>query len=649
MSFLLGISRILLILLLFCSVNSIAQSNTSSCPSSSCGNIPIRYPFRLKGDPISCGFNNPNFMLDCLNNRTTIFTLNSINYHVQELDYEEFTIRLFNPRINRKNLSSCPVYSNENYEFVRQNRRDGFLNEFRNGAVFFIHCVSPVSFSRYLNAPFCGTSSNSSEIHSYVVAGDIRLWDLEESCRVDRMYLVSDKWPMIDNFSLATIYDALAYGFEVSWFDPLCGECQRRNGYCINGFNAALCVQYCNLDIPLFQISLDLACEEDIQHSQLGSKCKFKCRGIKTGFYGAMVVVSILVLKLLCGFPFLIGLVVYKWRRQHLSMDQTIEDFLQAQNNLTPIKYTYSEIKKMTSNFNQKLGEGGYGTVYKGKLRSDPYVAIKMLDQSVANVEEFISEVGTIGRIHHFNIVQLIGFCVEGSKCALVYEYLANGSLDKYLFGQRNLALRYSKIFEIALGVARGIDYLHRGCDMQILHFDIKPHNILLDEKFNPKISDFGLAQLYPTDNNFISLKTARGTMGYMAPEMFYKNIGGVSYKADVYSFGMLLMEMAGRRKNMNPFAEDESQIYFPLWVYDQIYAGNEIEIVDANDEERKIVKKIVIVALWCIQMKPSDRPSMNKVVEMLEGELELQMPPKPFLAPREIAEDHGISESPLV
>ncbi|KAL3820056.1 hypothetical protein ACJIZ3_005961 [Penstemon smallii] len=366
-------------------------------------------------------------------------------------------------------------------------------------------------------------------------------------------------------------------------------------------------------------------------------------------YYPFYYAVSILVLKLLCGFPFLIGLVVYKWRRQHLSMDQTIEDFLQAQSNLTPIKYTYSEIKKMTSNFNQKLGEGGYGTVYKGKLQSDPYVAIKMLDQSVANVEEFISEVGTIGRIHHFNIVQLIGFCVEGSKCALVYEYLANGSLDKYLFGQRNLALRYSKIFEIALGVARGIDYLHRGCDMQILHFDIKPHNILLDEKFNPKISDFGLAQLYPTDNSFISLKTARGTMGYMAQEMFYKNIGGVLYKADVYSFGMLLMEMAGRRKNMNPFAEEESQIYFPLWVYNQIYAGSEIEIVNVNDEERKIVKKIVIVALWCILMKPSDRPSMNKVVEMLEGDSELQMPPKPFLAPREIAEDHGISESPLV
>lgn len=324
-------------------------------------------------------------------------------------------------------------------------------------------------------------------------------------------------------------------------------------------------------------------------------------------------------------------------------MDESIEEFLQGQNNLTPIKYTYNEIKKMTNNFNQRLGEGGYGTVYKGKLRSGPYIAVKLMGQTIASEQEFISEVGTIGRIHHVNVVQLIGFCVEGSKCALVYEFMPNGSLDRYIFGEQllsGLALKYGKMFEIAHGVACGIDYLHRGCDMQILHFDIKPHNILLDENFSPKISDFGLAKLYPTDGSVVNLTAARGTMGYMAPEMFYKNIGGVSYKADVYSFGMLLMEMAGRRKNMNPFADDVSQIYFPWWVYDQLIAGNEIEIKDATEEEKKLVKKIVIVALWCIQMKPADRPSMNKVVEMLESDSDLQLPPKPFLAPREIAED---------
>ena len=212
---------------------------------------------------------------------------------------------------------------------------------------------------------------------------------------------------------------------------------------------------------------------------------------------------------------------------------------------------------------------------------------------------------------------------------------MPNGSLDKYIFLQEGrIPLSIEKTYDISLGVARGIEYLHRGCDMQILHFDIKPHNILLDENFTPKVSDFGLAKLYPANDSIVSLTIARGTLGYMAPKLFYKNIGGISYKADVYSFGMLLLEMTNRRKNVNAFADHSSQIYFPTWVYGQFSEGNDIEIEDATEEKKKIVKKMIIVALWCIQMKPSDRPSMNKVVEMLEGEVEcLQMPSKPFLS----------------
>ena len=259
-----------------------------------------------------------------------------------------------------------------------------------------------------------------------------------------------------------------------------------------------------------------------------------------------------------------------------------------------------------------------------------------MLGNSKANGQEFINEVATIGRIYHVNVVQLIGFCAEGSKRALIYEYMSNGSLEKYIFSrEESILLSIEKTYEISLGVARGIEYLHRGCEMQILHFDIKPHNILLDENFIPKVSDFGLAKLYPANNSIVSLTAARGTLGYIAPELFYKNIGGVSYKADIYSFGMLLLEMASRRKNMNAFANHSSQIYFPTWVYDQFSKGKDIEIEDATEEEKKIAKKMIIVALWCIQMKPSDRPSMNKVVEMLEGEVEClqQMPSKPFLS----------------
>lgn len=315
-----------------------------------------------------------------------------------------------------------------------------------------------------------------------------------------------------------------------------------------------------------------------------------------------------------------------------------------------PIRYSYSDIKKMSRGFKEKLGQGGYGSVHKGKLRSGRLVAIKMLGSSKSNGEDFINEVATIGRIHHVNVVRLIGFCVEGSKRALVYDYMPKGSLDKHIFSDEGTnALSCKKMFEISLGVAHGIEYLHRGCEMQILHFDIKPHNILLDENFVPKVSDFGLARLCPLDNNVVSLSAARGTLGYIAPELFYKNIGGVSYKADVYSFGMLLMEMASRKKNVNSAAENSSQVHFPSWVSNQFSDDKDIDLGDATEEESKIIKKMMIVALWCIQFKPADRPSMSKVVEMLEEKIEcLEMPPTKFsfYPHEELAEDLGDGSS---
>jgi serine/threonine protein kinase len=316
----------------------------------------------------------------------------------------------------------------------------------------------------------------------------------------------------------------------------------------------------------------------------------------------------------------------------------SIEEFLQGQNNLMPIRYSYSEIKKITKSFKDKLGEADFGTVFKGTLRSGCVVAIKILSKSKTNGQDFINEVATIGRIHHVNVVRLIGYCVEGLKRALVYEFMPSGSLNNYIFLQEgNILLSYDRMYDIALGVARGIQYLHQGCEMQILHFDIKPHNILLDENFTPKVSDFGLAKLYPVDQSIVSLAAARGTYGYMAPELLYKNIGGVSYKADIYSFGMLLLEMAGRRKNLNAFVDHSSQIYFPTWAYDQLHDGKHIEMENSTEDEKRVFKKIIIVALWCIQLKPSDRPSMHKIVEMLEGEVEfLQMPPKPSPSPTE-------------
>ncbi|KAF8008270.1 hypothetical protein BT93_K2060 [Corymbia citriodora subsp. variegata] len=319
-------------------------------------------------------------------------------------------------------------------------------------------------------------------------------------------------------------------------------------------------------------------------------------------------------------------------------MDQNVEEFLQSNNNFLPIRYSYSDIKKITSGLKDKLGEGGYGSVFKGRLQSGHEVAVKILKKGKTNGQDFINEVATIGRIHHVNVVSLIGYCFEGSKQALLYDFMHNGSLDKHIFSQaEGTTLDCKEVYKIALGVAKGIEYLHRGCEIQILHFDVKPHNILLDRNFTPKVSDFGLARLYPIGCNTVSLTAARGTLGYMAPELVYKNLRGISYKADVYSFGKLLMEMASGRKNWDTVAECSSQTYFPLWVHDQLSEGLAVPVEEFREEDRRIAKKMIVVALWCIQLIPSDRPSMCKVLKMLEGEVDdLQIPPRPLFYPLE-------------
>ncbi|KAL4594851.1 hypothetical protein ACB092_12G048800 [Castanea dentata] len=492
-----------------------------TCSASSCGNIHnISFPFRLNTDPENCG--DPRYELSCENNHTVLLYLFGGKYFVQEISYNNYTIRIVDSGMHKDNYFSfsTPTYSLSLHKFSL---------EYLSRSLALMSCEKSVNSPLYLDTSTCNFNDNSSSIsdskrrYRYVKVGRTKASEVEDSCQVEKMFLTS--WPINNddpNISCTDVHNELAYGFELSWLEIL--------------------------------------------------------------FY--------LETKTALGIPCVVALLIYKCRKRHLSMYDAIEEFLQSQINLMPIRYSYSNIRKMSKSFKDKLGEGGYGTVYRGKLET--------------NGQEFINEVATIGRIHHVNVVQLIGFCAEGPKHALIYKFMPN--------------------------MAHGIEYLHRGCDMQILHFDIKPHNILLDENFIPKVSDFGLAKLYSTNDSIVSLIVARGTLGYIAPKLFYKNIGRVSYKADVYSFGMLLLEMASRTKNANAFADHSSQIYFPTWVYGQYSEGNDIEIEDATEEEKKIVKKMIIVALWCIQMKPSDRPSMNKVVEMLEGEVEcLQMPSKPF------------------
>ncbi|ESQ51548.1 hypothetical protein EUTSA_v10016373mg [Eutrema salsugineum] len=303
-------------------------------------------------------------------------------------------------------------------------------------------------------------------------------------------------------------------------------------------------------------------------------------------------------------------------------------------------RFSYAQVKKMTKSFSNVLGKGGFGTVYKGKLPDGSRdVAVKILKESTGNGEEFINEVASMSRTSHVNIVSLLGFCYEGNKKTIVYEFMPNGSLDKFISEKMSTKMDWKTLYNIALGVSRGLDYLHNRCVSRIVHFDIKPQNILIDGGACPKISDFGLAKLCKNNESIMSMLDARGTIGYIAPEVFSKNYGGVSHKSDVYSYGMVVLEMIGAKniERAQNGGSNNSSMYFPDWIYEDLDKGEIMRFFEdqiTEEEDEKIVKKLVIVGLWCIQTNPFDRPPMSHVVEMLEGSTEaLQIPPKPLLS----------------
>ncbi|KAI3967349.1 hypothetical protein MKW92_001919 [Papaver armeniacum] len=290
--------------------------------------------------------------------------------------------------------------------------------------------------------------------------------------------------------------------------------------------------------------------------------------------------------------------------------------------------FTYEELEKATDNFKEVLGRGSFGTVSKGKLSnaSQTIIAVKRLEPRMVNEgeKEFLAEMKAISRTHHRNLVQLLGYCHEGSNRLLVYEYMVNGSLAEFLFKCEERPAWNVRV-EIALSVARGILYLHEECENQIIHCDIKPQNILMDQNNSPKIADFGLAKLLMQDQTK-TFTAMRGTRGYIAPE-WYRNFP-ITVKADVYSFGIGLMEIICCRRALNmELAEDE--IVLVDWVFQCLYGGKLDKLVTDDEEvDMRKFERMVIVALWCIQDEPSLRPSMKNVVLMLEGTIDIPNPP---------------------
>uniref|UniRef100_A0A0D9W6X0 Protein kinase domain-containing protein n=1 Tax=Leersia perrieri TaxID=77586 RepID=A0A0D9W6X0_9ORYZ len=272
--------------------------------------------------------------------------------------------------------------------------------------------------------------------------------------------------------------------------------------------------------------------------------------------------------------------------------------------------FGYKDLQYATKNFSERLGGGSFGSVFKGVLTDSTVVAVKRLDGARQGEKEFRAEVRSIGIIKHINLVRLIGFRCEGNKRLLVYEYMPNGSLDAHLFGSKVTSLGWSTRYKIALGVARGLAYMHNNCQDCIIHCDIKPQNILLDASFVPKIADFGLSKFVGRDFSQV-LTTVRGTIGYLAHEW----IGGMttSSKVDVYSYGTVLFEIIFGRKNFRGECTSDDT-YFPVQVVVNSLRG----MCNVFWTKTSTVKPI--------QMK------LKEVAELLAGVLEVDIPPMPKL-----------------
>ncbi|XP_074308314.1 LEAF RUST 10 DISEASE-RESISTANCE LOCUS RECEPTOR-LIKE PROTEIN KINASE-like 2.3 [Silene latifolia] len=580
-----------------------------------CGNITgLSYPFYGLNRPQYCG--HPGFeLLDCdQNTRRNQIMILSQNFYVFDINLTSSTMNV--ARQDFSDRFGCPLsLVNITIDFSLFE----YTNSDSNITLIYGECVSKCS---NFSCPWGGVKS----LPICFLTDKLMLkLNMSQVMCPNKLFLPVHNTDLMamDKGGGYYLPSSAFNGFELKWNanDGLCKECVRSGGQC--GHDSTSNKFFC-------------FCADE-------SKCPFP-GSINKGRRISLTKLNVALIACfsVTGICLIIFLVIF-FRRRYSSKDRVdrrerrinVETFLRGHGSSGPKRYTYNDLKKITNSFKDKLGEGGYGSVYKGILQNGTPVAVKMLHKSKEEVAEFINEVASIGSTNHVNVVKLFGFCYEGNKRGLVYEFMANGSLEKFLYtgdksDKDHHSLGWETLFEIAIGVARGLEYLHRGCNTRILHFDIKPHNILLDENFCPKISDFGLSKSCPQKDSLISMSEARGTIGYIAPEVFLKSFGGVSYKSDVYSYGMLVLEMVGCRRKVDVEGEVSSEHSFPEWIYEQLEASikNEQENDGLIYEEIEMQRKMIVVSLWCVKTNPSRRPPMSKVVEMLEGTPEsLQVP----------------------
>ncbi|XP_051121615.1 rust resistance kinase Lr10-like [Andrographis paniculata] len=569
----------------------------------------VRFPFRLKNrqPPETCSAYSSDFELTCNEKNDTVlhFQLSvwasagnyliplsanatvagTIDYDRQVIGVNVWESSCLPAKAPKVNSSDSPFESDPGNQY--------------GGSYTLFNCSGPIG-TRFSRGPI--ECLNRGDFEVYTVSSSDSLSDVTPLSNCVKMYNVSSVPPALVRVPDSLSFDQTA---QLRWRNPDCRKCESRGKIC--GFNST------DNSIDCF--------EKPVSPNQKSHEKKKRIVTAVSAVASSLVAIAV---GGLCS--------VYLKKKRKLENARKIVRFLDDYRALRPTRYSYSDIKRITEGFKYKLGRGGYGTVFKGKLSEEIPVAVKILNNIKGNGGDFLNEVGAIGNIHHVNVVRLVGYCADGYRRALVYEYLENDSLEKYIaWGIRKNKLGWDKLYEISLGIAKGLEYLHQGCNQRILHFDIKPQNILLDHNLNPKVADFGLAKLCSRDKSVITMTAARGTIGYIAPEVFSRNFGRVSYKSDIYSFGMVLLNMVEGRKNFRASVQDSMQIYFPEWMYSQVEKGKDIDFEIDVEGDVAIVQRLIIVGLWCIQWYPIDRPSMKTVIQMMEEPGLPIMPPNPF------------------
>ncbi|KAL9236685.1 hypothetical protein vseg_011323 [Gypsophila vaccaria] len=390
----------------------------------------------------------------------------------------------------------------------------------------------------------------------------------------------------------------------------------------------------CNIRYDTYPFYGDLLGDSSEPSPGTGGRSNRKRQAILTGIVAAAAAVAVITL----------GILLFVFNRRPEKSQSDCNDIDAVED----LKFDFSVIRSATNSFSndRKLGEGGFGEVFKGKLQNGQEIAVKRLSKnSVQGAKEFKTEVHLVAKLQHRNLVKLLGFCLAKEEKLLIYEFCSNLSLDRFLFDPTKcLSLNWETRFKIICGIARGLLYLHEDSRLKIIHRDLKASNVLLDNEMNPKISDFGMARLFGADETQGNTNKISGTFGYMAPE--YVIAGHYSVKSDVYSFGIIVLEIISSQRNkfVRTDEDDESLLHraWRLWNEELL-----TELVDKTMEDNvswEDAMKCIHIGLLCIQEDAAKRPRMTSVVSALNGDaIDLPLPTAPHFF---MAGPSGIDES---